>query len=204
MHRDGQLGMSLLEVLISLLLVSFIAVSLGYCLNITVQSLERTGKGLQFDDIIIGRESLHKAIGTYPKMELFGSSAAFFEGSENSFSWVGFHQGNNAAKGAPIVFKLGILEQNGPIMLSSHYLMDETEFFSSEVLSRKEAAIRVQYLGNPNDITSDKWSSTWPKSYVSPKLVRISYSDSSGFFYPDLMLRPGQYYDQRYISASEL
>jgi len=189
--RGADSGITLLEVLISLALMGFIAIGLSSIGRTGSQSWERLDATDNVNDQALARFRVRQQFEALPlvkpglpiqeilQVQQSGDALILFWGQEEQWSidW----------SDAALTFGPNLAERN-----------------TWEQLYPVAAEISVTYFGIKSPRTPAQWYDDWIGATLIPQLIKFEVTDESGRAHPPLTIQPGKLERQSEISASSL
>lgn len=204
--RNAKSGTSLLEVLVALVVMAFLAIISASTLAFSARSLARAGSGQATADMALSRAELRTWIeravtiagqdgtsmslaGDAHQLSLFAilDDGRFWPAAVTSIELVSAKTAHDAVEATA----KGKSEQ------------DQQPAIRTLALSGIGAQLKIGYFGKTSGAQDADWHDEWVAADGLPLLVRVSISDSETS-YPPLIIRPGKEFAQREMSLSSL
>lgn len=203
-HRDATAGISLLEMLVALAVMAFLAVLSVTTLEYSARSLSIAGGSSRSADIAVSRNTLR----TWLERALFNASVATnklqLSGDKRGVTFTAVLDDGVIWPGEAATVEL--TEAADHVISAKAVGLSEGErspVTETITLSGSGGAIKIEYFGSdPVDAYPD-WHDRWATGLGLPKLLRLSISDAETI-YPPLIIEPGKEFRQRESSLSSL
>jgi len=186
--RHSQAGITLLEVLISLALMSFIAIGLSSIGKTGSQAWARLETGSNTDNYALTRYQLRQDLEALPLVRSGLLIDEVFQVQQSGTSILIFSQ---PEEGWTIDWSDGVLTYGNTAV-------------TQENLYPNVQDISVTYYGLKSPRTTAGWFEDWQNATLVPQLIKFEVTNSDGRAYPPLTVQPAKLERQSEISASSL
>lgn len=202
--RNPRLGLSQLELLVSLAIMAMIAVLLANALNFNRQALSRVSSGSRNADYALNQSRLRSWIEDMPLRYGGGDAQDFFGGHTTRLRFKAVISDGNFWSGVPAEVTFAVSDQ---------MLIATGKGTSSDRGGTREAtllldpsvqSVSISYFGRVSGSAEKNWFVAWNDTKFLPDLVRIEWVRSDGDPAPPLTLQPARIERQREMSLSSL
>lgn len=201
MKRHAKLGITQLELMISLAIMALIAVFLANTLNFNRLSLERIQLTSRQTEQYLNRETLRTHIEEIP---ITAVEPDLFQGTAESLVFKTVVLDGSFWAGEWTTVRLSRGDDDGLSMQMSGRHPSEAIPQQSELsLASNISGFSILYYGFRQAEQKALWGETWAEGNRLPDLVKIEW-DTSGRPSPPLTFVPGKVERQRYMSLSSL
>lgn len=189
-RRNPRAGVTLLELLLSLVLMAAMAVILASVLGLTGRAALRVGAAAAATDLLVARHTVRGWIEAAPRMAPFAGSpeALRFETLADTPPF-------SAADPARISLSR---DAAGAVIAE---IASSDDAVSQRLTLSTAGELRIGYFGRLASAAAPAWHSDWPAAAGPPDLVRIDYEGPAGGF-PPLTVIPALVARQGEISLS--
>jgi prepilin-type N-terminal cleavage/methylation domain-containing protein len=205
-QRRTSSGITLLEMLVALALMSLLAVLGLSTLTMAGRTLTRSQVVSGDVGIMLARDELRLWIEHSVAGAAVGDHPSALRGTSDSLAVQSIRDDGTFWPGAPVELTLSSVADEdalGAFQLSGLRDSDQTPFVQDRVISGPSGRISFRYFGQIDANFPPDWTDNWPAEAGLPLLVAISVTDARGD-YPPLIVRPGKIYAQREMSLSSL
>ena len=201
MKRHARLGITQLELMISLAIMALIAVFLANTLNFNRLSLERMQLTSAQTGLYVNRQTLRKRIEEIP---ISAVEPNLFQGDATSlkFKTVVLDGSFWAGEWTTVVLSQGE-DDSLSMQLSGRHPTEALPLQTELSLASNITGLSISYYGFRQAEQKSLWGAIWAEGNRLPDLVKVEW-DSSGKPSPPLTFVPGKVERQRYMSLSSL
>lgn len=205
MTRNHRLGLSQLELMIALAIMTLIAVFLANVLDFNRQSLDRAGRFSDRAEQVLTRETLRHWIEEMPHGFGTGTARDGFEGTGTQLRFQTLVIDGTFWAGELTEVTIG-LDATGDMMMSARgrHAKREDRLHISRVLATEIGTMTLSYYGRMSGADRSAWHNAWADEGRLPDLVKLEWTYTSGRPAPPLTLVPAKTARQRYMSLSSL
>lgn len=206
--RNKTLGISQLELLLSLALMAMLAVFIANAMNFTRQVTARASQNDPIVEEALARERLRSWVERIP-LEFSGAVASErFSGTEHEMTFSSLAHDELFWAGALTEFTLKtVIEEVGPTLSlfaigqSGPEAQPTQHVFKIAIISSEPT---IRYFGRLNTEETNRWHREWSDPVQLPLLVKLEWNAADGTPSPPLTLQPAKTARQRYMSLSSL
>ncbi|MGL6043316.1 MAG: prepilin-type N-terminal cleavage/methylation domain-containing protein [Sandaracinobacteroides sp.] len=198
MRRSGERGFTLVELLVTLVILSLMAGVMAGSIGFAGIVGGRAGaEAATTNEVVNAQRTLRTRIeALIPTPRLTASDPQIeIEGSPDRFAFVAPPAARQQPD-APASFRLQ-LSNAGDLVLRSSSTLDPdagspAAAFEDSLILRRVAAVRIAYFGRDMSSPTRRWLGFWRDRPQPPELVRISvdFPAGDGRKWPDLVVRP--------------
>ena len=202
--RNPQHGFTLLELMISLAIMSMIALMIGTSLSSSARILTRsTAYGVAVEHAL-ARRDLRRVVEAILPVPFPENEQPLFEGASESFRFQAVVDDGVFWPGAPVVGEVA-RDDEGHVALTLAGLSDasQADFSSVTILTGPDGDLEISYFGRQSANEAPAWSGTWPADQGLPMAVKIALTDGEDILAP-LVIKPSKLYLQSEMSLSSL
>lgn len=205
--RGRKSGFSLLELMISLAVLSMVTVALVSTIGVGQRVWEKSEtRGEETADALL-RVRLRDLLERMPLPPGPNTAAAVFRGTDEGFDFLSEPaEGADFWPGEMVQVSLTVIPDGSAfrVIVIKKGLAQETR---SELRRRFEfpqnfGRVAVNYYGRQDIDDTPAWHDHWRSATLLPDLVKVEMIDIGGFVYPPLTVRPARFARQRFMSLS--
>lgn len=189
-HRIGTAGFTLIEMLVSLAIMSLIGTLLLASVQLAGQSWRMTTRDTATaEEIRRARDFLRQSLSAIVPPRSANGADIFMTGTATSLDFVS--NGTHALGDTPTRYRVG-LSGNGSLAVSYRSYRDTagSREWVSETLLQGVDTLAISYLARSGEPT-DAWLTHWDRASPLPRLIRIDVRfTASGREWPTLYVRP--------------
>ncbi len=205
--RHPTAGVSLLEVLVALAVMAFLAVIASSLLTFSGRTLERVSAKSEIAEVALGRNELRSWLERAVMDTEDGVIAQSVTGTANSLTFVAILNDGQFWPAALTEVTLSSPDavDNASLAATATGIAEVGHQPTSRTLrlSQGTARLEIRYFGATIASPIAQWRDSWQAAEGLPDLVELTISDM-GMRYPPLIIRPGKEFSQREISLSSL
>jgi prepilin-type N-terminal cleavage/methylation domain-containing protein len=204
MARDPQHGFTLLELMISLAVMSMIALMIGTSLSSSARVLTQSTAYAVAVEHALARRDLRRVVEASLSLPFPENEQPLFDGASASFRFQAIVDDGVFWPGAPVVGEVARDDQ-GQVVLTLAGLSDasQADFRSVTILTGPDGDLEISYFGRKSVNTAPGWSQIWPADQGVPMAVKIVMTDGEDIL-PPLVIQPSKRYRQSEMSLSSL
>ena len=208
MKRKQNAGLSQLEVLIGLFIMTLIAVLLANVMNFTRLGYNRTAAFKKSGEYILAREDLRTWMSQMPLNAPGVQDGPQFSGTLKSFSFRTWIESGVFNITSPVLVNIRIesIDEQPTLVLEAtgRHPIEDREVVLKRPLSSNASNVSIRYYGVLEDDPVPQWRDKWFDTVHLPKLVKMEWDLNDGTAVPPLTLRPAIDEIQRFMSLSSL
>jgi len=207
-RQPNQDGFTLLELLVSLAVLSLIMVAMVSTLSTGRRVWERVGSS----DVVVGtalvRERLRHLVESAPLPPTTDSADAILSGDKHSLTFLSFPDDGGYQLSQPVHVRLKLQRSESTGLIHVEMLENGLSAETGQAVEDTQSLgdqfelAMISYYGRISPQSEPDWHESWMNSRILPDLLKIEMVDAMGFFYPPLVVVPARFERQRYISLS--
>lgn len=205
-HRSAQSGVTLLETMLALAVMSLIAVAVASSMSATARVISKTQEVGHQVDFALARLELRvfaeaAVSGSFPGDD---PELAGLAGGSDRISFQAVIDDGVFWPGAPVYFEVAPDDDGRIVARASGVEADgEGVVVTQRALSGPAAVLHPSYFGLAGGQDLPGWHAQWSRRDALPLLVKMSVTDAERS-YPVLVVRPGKTWLQSEMSLSSL
>ena len=186
--RNGQQGITLLELLTAIAVMAMIAVGLSSLFDTGGQVWRRIDLNGEFADHAVNRSELRSRLETMPVVSFDRPLEDIFRATTDGFS-AQVERGNQSVW---LTVTLGLTAANA------------SDGVTNFILRSDLSTTKITYYGRKSVRDLPEWHDDWTNATLLPLLIKIETWQTDGTANPPLTIQPGKLTRQMEISLSSL
>lgn len=202
--RDKIAGVTLLETLIALVMMAFLAVILTSGLGMGAHVMRRSGDVTDEIDQAIGRFDLRKGLERSLAAPFADEIGGGLSGTASEITFFSFPDDGEFWQGTAVKFTVQNAAQFGvKAELSGLSAIGQREITRNVVIAPAGTTLAISYWGRAAPQEMQMWHKTWSADAVLPELVKFTFFRTAPAP-PPMVVRPGKMFRQSEMSLSSL
>lgn len=204
MRRAGTLGISQLELLISLAIMGMIAVLAANAFSFAQKS-EKNARSLSDEiQMMVNRETMKNRIEQIPIGASGDTDAYRFTGGHQTLQFKSRVKDNSFWVGALTDFQLALIDRNLVLTGQGIHPNGKEAHSASRKLAADVIDLKITYYGRPSTENVEKWHRKWSDNTSLPTLVKLEWQTKNQQVSPPLTMVPGKADRKKFMSLFSL